>query len=255
MKGWIRSAIATASTVAVLGSATASATAQNAELPLPPILEAPEGLPNLNGIWQGQGILGEDAVRRALGGNLPPFTPYGREQWDNRDLALDPTGFCQPSGPGRIFHSPMWYQIIQTEGQITFLFEIYHQFHRVYMDGRSHPEPLDVTWWGSSIGRYEGTKLIVETIGIDDRSWLFTAGVGHSDQLRLLWEFEKVTPDIIRLTETFEDPVFFTEPFSVSYDLQRAEYDLMEMVCADNNRDANYFVTGTGDVTHAPNPR
>ena len=226
---------------------------QNAELPLPPVADGPEGMPNLNGVWQGTGILGEESVRRALGGNLPPFTALAQERWDNRDLALDPTGYCQPSGPGRIFHSPMWYQIIQNEGQVTFLFEIYHQFHRVYTDGRPHPEPLDVTWWGSSIGRYEGNKLIVETIGIDDRSWLFTAGVQHSDQLRLIWEFEKTGSDTIQLTETFEDPVFFTEPFSVSYDLRRAEYDLMEMICADNNRDASYFVNDTGDVTHNPN--
>ena len=228
------------------------ADAQNAELPLPPTGAVPEGLPNLNGVWMGASILGEGAVRQALGGELPPFTPYGRERWDNRDLARDPTGFCQPSGPGRVLHSPMWYQIIQTEGQLTMLFEIYHQFHRIFTDGRTHPEPLDITWWGSSIGRYEGSRLIVETVGLDERSWLFTAGINHSEQLRLTWVLEKTAPDTIHVTETFEDPTFFSEPFSVTYDLERAPYDIMEMICSDNNRDAQFFVTGTGDVTHAP---
>ena len=228
------------------------ATGQNAELLLPPRGEEPDGLPDLNGVWRGASILGEPAVRRALGGQLPPFTAYGQEQWDNRDLALDPTGLCQPSGPGRILHSPMWYQIIQTEGQVTFLFEIYHQYHRVFTDGRGHPDPLDVTWWGSSIGRYDGNRLIVETIGLDERSWLFTAGVAHSDQLRLEWVFEKTGPDTIRVTETFNDPEYFTEPWSVSFDLDRAEYDMMEMICTDNNRDVQFFVTGTGDRDHSP---
>jgi hypothetical protein len=230
---------------AMLGAIQGSAAAQNAQLPLPPTDSPPEGIPDLGGVWSGPNILREPSLREALGGGLPPFTPYGLERWESRDLALDPTGLCQPSGPGRVLHSPMWYQIIQTEGQVTLLFELYHQFHRVYTDGRGHPEPLDLTWWGSSIGRYEGNKLIVETMGLDDRSWLFTAGVTHSEQLRLTWVLEKTRPDTIRVTETFEDPVYFIEPWSVSYDLERAGYDMMEMVCTDNNRDLQFMTQGT----------
>ena len=42
----------------------------------------------------------------------------------------------------------MYFQIIQTEGLVTFLFELEHQYHRVFTDGRDHPEPLEhhVLW-------------------------------------------------------------------------------------------------------------
>jgi hypothetical protein len=165
------------------------------------------------------------------------------ERWNNRVLGDDPTGFCQPTGPGRVWHSPFPFQIIQTPGMVTFLFEIHHTFHRVFTDGRKHPEPLDVTWWGSSIGRYEGNKLIVETVGISDRSWLFTAGLQHSDQLKLTWVFEKTAPDTLKFSETFDDPVYFTGPWSISYDFKPEQYDMMEMICTDNNRDVQHFIT------------
>ena len=221
---------------------TPHAGAQNADLPLPPAGSAPKaGIPNLNGMWQGATILAENAVRQRLGGRLPPFTAYGQEKWDKRDLSFDPTGYCLPSGLGRIFHSPLQFQIIQSEDQVTFLFELYMQYHRVYTDGRKHPDNYEPTWWGHSLGRYEGNKLIVETAGMQDGTWLFTAGLQHSEKLRLTHTFEKTGPNTIRLTETFEDPVYFTEPWSITHDLQPGKNDFIEMVCMENNKDLNYF--------------
>jgi hypothetical protein len=232
-----------------LGWVPPSAAGQNVEIPPPLVSPAPgEGTPNLNGIWTGPDILFEEAVRRALGGELPPFTPYGLERWENKDLTQDPGGFCQPRATVRVFHSPMYFQIIQTEGLVTFLFELEHQYHRVFTDGRDHPEPLDITWWGSSIGRYEGNRFVVETIGLDDRSWLFTAGLQHSEQLRFTQIFEKTGLDTIAYTETYEDPVFFTEPWSISFDLDRQEFDMLEVICEDNNRDPYHYGSGNREL-------
>lgn len=219
-------------------SAPAPAASQDGQLPLPPVAPAPgKGIPNINGVWDGPAIRTEAQIRQLLGGRLPPFTPYGREKYENRDPAADPTGICQPSGPGRVFHTPFPFQIVQTEGQVTFLFEAYHAWQRVFTDGRRHPKPLDLTWWGYSVGRYEGNKLIFETIGLDSRSWLFTEGLEHSDKLKLTHVFEKTGPDTIRVTETFDDPVFFTEPWSISHEIRRQPIDLIEYICMDNNRE------------------
>ena len=221
-------------------SIVAQAQAPTTLLPPPAIDPSPgEGIPNLNGVWNTVYI---PDIEQHLGGP-PPFTPYGLERWENRVLGKDPTGFCQPSGPSRVFHTPFPIQLIQTENQVTFLFEMLHTFHRVFMDGRGHPDPVDKTWWGHSIGRYEGNKLIVDTVGLNDRSWLSTSGQEHSDQLHLIQEFEKTEPNTIRYTVTYDDPVFFTEPWSMSFDLQRSEYDILELICTENNRDIDHFVT------------
>ena len=45
-----------------------------------------------------------------------------------------------------------------------------------------------------------------------------------------------IGPDKIRVTETFDDPVFFTKPWSISYDIERQPFDIMEHNCMDNNR-------------------
>ncbi len=221
--------------------------AQDPFAPTPLVGPAPaEGLPNLNGVWdntESPAYSNESSVRAAFDGELPPFTPYGLEQWLIRDLSQDPTGLCQPSGLGRILRAPNRIQILQTHGMVVILSELYWQFHRIFTDGRGHPEEIDPTWWGHSIGRYEDGKLMVDTVGVNDRSWLATAGLEHSDQLHLVQTFEQTGPDTLHITETYEDPIYFTEPWTIGYDMERQEYDLMEYICLDNmNKGVEYYV-------------
>src|SRR5438046_2110553 len=169
----------------------------NAELPLPPNAPPPgNGIPDFNGVWS---MPYTPNLERAFGGP-PPFTPFGKETYDVHTGADDPTGFCQPVGPSRGFHSPFPIQIVQTAGQITFMYEIHHTFRRVYTDGRGHTPNYDITWWGDSIGKYEGNKLTIDTVGISARSWLDTAGHQHSDKLHLTEVWEKTAPDRFRWT-------------------------------------------------------
>jgi hypothetical protein len=209
--------------------------------PAPLVDPAPfADVPNLNGVWNVEYI---PNIEARIGGPLP-FTDIGQAAWDNLVLGEDPTGYCHPSGIARVFHTPFPLQIIQTRGQVTFLFEVLHTWHRVFTDGREHPDPLGQSWWGHSIGHYEDNKLIVDTIGMNDRTWLYTSGVQHSDKLHLTQVFELVDPDTIRYTITYDDPVFFTEAWSVTSEFQRSEYDLLEYICTENNRDLDHFVVG-----------
>ena len=191
-------------TVVIATSVSAQAPTQIDPAPL--VDPAPiEGLPNLNGVWNVEYI---PDIEARLNGPLP-FTDAGQAAWDNRVLGEDPTGYCQPSGPARVFHTPFPIQIIQTRGQVTFLFEMLHAWHRVFTDGRAHPDPVGLSWWGHSIGHYEDNKLIVDTIGMNDRTWLYTSGVQHSDELHITQVFELTGPDTIEYTITYDDPVFF----------------------------------------------
>jgi len=155
----------------------------------------------------------------------------------------DPHGFCQPTGPTRAFHSPFPFQIVQTAGMLTVLFEIDHNFRRIFTDGRSHPKDLDSTWYGDSVGGYQEGSLTVDTIGLSERSWLDTAGHQHSDKLHITEKFSKTGPDTFLWTVTYEDPVYFTKPWSVSLTAKREKYDIMEMICMDNNQDIPHYIT------------
>jgi hypothetical protein len=224
----------------VMCVAAAGQAGDNATLPLPPQGPPPgAGIPDLNGVWQAPYT---PDLSRAFGAALP-FTAFGAEQFKNHLGGDDPHGFCQPTGPTRAFHSPFPFEIIQTSGMTTVLFEIDHTFRRIFTDGRPHPKSQDVTWYGDSIGRYEGNALVVDTTGVSERSWLDTAGHQHSDKLHITESFTKTSGDIIKWTVTYDDTVYFTKPWSVTLDMKRQKYDIMEMICTDNNQDIPHYIT------------
>ena len=216
---------------------------ENATLPLPPNAPAPGNhIPDFNGVWQ---MPYTPNLEKPYGGPLP-FTAFGAEQYKNHLGGDDPHGYCQPTGPTRAFHSPFPFQIVQTAGMLTVLFEIDHTFRRIFTDGRPHPKDQDTTWYGDSIGHYEANSLYVDTTGISERSWLDTAGHQHSDKLHVTEVFTRTAPDRILWRVTYDDPVYFTRPWSVSLEMKPQKYDIMEMICTDNNQDIPHYITSKG---------
>jgi hypothetical protein len=131
----------------------------------------------------------------------------------------------------------MPFQIVQTPSVFTILFENQHTFRIIHTDGRSHPKDLDPTWFGDSIGKWDGDTLVVDTVGLDDRTWLDTAGHEHSDQLHLVERFQKVDNNNIKWTVTFEDPKFFTVPWSITLPIARQNTEIMSYSCEENEKD------------------
>jgi hypothetical protein len=67
--------------------------------------------------------------------------------------------------------APYPWRIVETPTHIFFLFEAnIHSYRQIFMDGRPHPRDLDPTWYGHSVGRWEGDTLVVDTVGFNDRS-------------------------------------------------------------------------------------
>src|SRR5262249_45778065 len=132
--------------------------------------------PDLNGVWQGPYT--PDLSRTLPQGETIPFTPFGAERFQNVDPADNPDGLCLPVGPARGFQSPPPFQIVQTESTIAVLFENQRIFRIIYTDGTKHPDDIVdyPEWMGHSIGHWEGNKLVVDTVGINERSWLDTNG-------------------------------------------------------------------------------
>ena len=195
---------------------------------------------DLSGLWSSEYM---PNLARALGGELP-FTPHGLERWRNVDASTDPTGLCLPVGPSRAITAPYPVYIVQAGDVVALNFEYQMTYRMIYTDGRAHPEDIrdNPEWMGHSVGRWEGETLVVETIGINDRSWLDTAGHEHSDQLRLVERFRKTGPDTIEWTATYEDPVFFTEPFTITNRFTRMEGRLISYSCNENNRSIDHLV-------------
>jgi hypothetical protein len=192
---------------------------------------------DLNGMWQGPYT---PNLEVAYGKPLP-FTPHGADRWAKVDTALDPTGHCLPVGPARGIQAPFPFQIVQASDMVAILFEYQRTFRMIYMDGRKPPEDINEypEWMGFSTGRWEGATLVVDTVAIDDRTWLDTAGHQHSDKLRLTERFTKVNDNTIEWSVTFDDPVFFTQPWTVTRPISRGKPTdrVMSYSCEENNKD------------------
>jgi hypothetical protein len=200
-------------------------------------LAAQQKHPDLNGIWQGPYT---PDLSRTLGhGEMIPFTPFGADRFKKVDPANNPDGFCLPVGPARGFQSPAPFQLVQNDNVIAILFENQRIYRIVYLDGTKHPEDIAEypEWMGHSIGHWDGHKLVVDTVGVNERTWLDTAGHEHSDKLHLMETFEKTAPDNIHYTVTFEDPVFFTKPWTSTREFKRQNTRIMSYSCEENEKD------------------
>lgn len=193
-------------------------------------------------------------------GKQPPFTEFGAERWRTVDTSKDPTGFCLPVGPSRGFTAPFPFLLVQHSEMISVLFEYQSIWRVIYMDGRPHPEDVAEYpyFMGHSVGRWDGDTLVVDTTGIDERSWLDTAGHEHSAQLRLTERFKKTGPDAIEWTVTFDDPVFFTRPWSISRTFKRGKRGdrVLPYTCNENNKDVEHLRPFQPNLNykHTPEP-
>jgi hypothetical protein len=197
--------------------------------------------PDLSGFWTNQYTPDLSAV---LGGQ-PPFTDHGAERWRTVDTSKDPTGICLPPGPSRAFQAPFPFVLVQHAETIAILFEYQAIWRVIHMDGRKHPDDVAEYpyFMGHSIGRWEGATLVVDTIGIDERTWLDTAGHEHSAKLRLTERFRKTDARTIEWTVTFDDPVFFTKPWSITREFKAGKPDdrLLPYTCTENNKDVEHL--------------
>ena len=87
------------------------------------------------------------------------------------------------------------------------------------MNDPSEP-PVDA-WMGKSSGRWDGNVLIVTTTGQNGDTWLDRAGNHHSNQLRVTERFTLLDPDHIMYEATLDDPLTYSEPWTIEMPLYR----------------------------------
>lgn len=205
-------------------------------LALAPVQESAP-VPDLSGLWEG----GARDIHAALEqeGRRIPFTPAGAERYDSIDLSTNPNGYCLPPGPSRAITGPSPFLIVQSDDVVALLHENHGVYRPIYIGGEHPPDILEYPqFMGHSIGYWEGDTLVVDTIGIHERTWLDSYGLEHSIQLRLTERFRRTGPDTLEYAVTYEDAVFYTEPWTLEIELQRlTDGRLIEYVCSENERD------------------
>ena len=158
--------------------------------------------------------------------------PLGRANDDNMDPFLTS---CAPYGIPRLMNHVGPFEVFQSKDRVMMVFETGNTFRQIWTDGRAHPADLDPSWMGHSIGHWEGGTLVVDTIGLTDKSWLDTAGHPHSDALHVVERIRRVDHDTLENVLTFDDPKAYTRSWSstIIYKL-RPDWSLKEDVSCED---------------------
>ena len=243
----------------VLAQRPAQRAAQQPEA-VKPALRTADGKPDLSGTWVAQGNGGAAPLDLALtfvgtdkytwNQEPSPARGAGPEGVDPRLRARrdqDPIFHCYPPGLVRL-GPPMntngggpAVRIIQVPDRLTVIYEYRNSVRYIYTDGREHPQNLELTWNGHSIGKWDGDTLVVDTIRLRDESWLDTAGHEHSTQLHVVERLQRVAADRLEVERTLTDPIMFEKPYKQRVVLRlNPNYDLNENRA--NNDDCTQYM-------------
>ena len=145
---------------------------------------------------------------------------------------------CLPPGMPGIMGQPYPMEFLLTPGQVTIVIEAYQQVRHIYTDGRRLPADPDPKFHGSSVGRWDGDTLVVDTVGFSPLTML-AANTPHGDKMRISERFRLVDPDVMTIETTITDPGALTTPFVSSRTLRRhRDWTLAEYICEENNRNS-----------------
>ena len=138
--------------------------------------------------------------------------PWAEEVVKNRQSKEDPEANCLPSGIPR--GSPYPWRIVQTPTHYFILFEgNIHSFRQIFMNGK-HPDDPDPTWYGHSIGHWEGNTLVVDTVGFNDKFWFDYKGHPHTEKLHTIERYTRTDLGHMSIEVTIDDPGAYTKPFT-----------------------------------------
>src|SRR5678815_4485322 len=190
-----------------------------------PVPRLPHGHPDLSGPWEGGGSDNDMGVEGGLKeGELDSLLlPAARKLKEERSKAIygEPYIYCLPMSVPRINPYPWKFVMGYTSKGLQYVYQLHETgdagAHRViYMDGRPHPAPatLIASWWGHSIGRWEG------------------------DTLHTIERWTRISYGTLVNDFTIEDPDTFSKPVQLRFvaRIVKPGVELMEYICAENNQ-------------------
>jgi hypothetical protein len=157
----------------------------------------------------------------------------------------------------RPFLTPYGVEFVELqELQRIYIFDIGgpHTYRTIYMDGRTHPAKFSPSYYGHSIGWWEGDTLVVDTVGFNEGFWLDRRGSPHTEQLHTIERFTRTDEATMQYEVLIDDPGAYTKPWKSGFQLRHdGNVDLFEYVCQQMNY-AHELMVGSNDSVDRRSP-
>ena len=217
---------------------------------------APRNFASYNNLFYENGTKLEKSLRTSIitdppDGKIPALTPAAAEEKkrrlerlnhpeNSRDLGLQDQCIVFPTAaaPMRPYIYNSNYQIIQTPREVMITAEMIHDTRVVHLDRQSHLSPGIRLWLGDSIGRWEGSTLVVDTTNFNDGNGFFgdAGGMFGSDRnLHVIERFSLADPNTILYQFEVDDPTAFVRPWKGEFTMARSSERIFEYACTEGN--------------------
>jgi hypothetical protein len=188
---------------------------------------------------------GKSATNRVADLSNPILQPWVKEELRKLNqraltetMLWTPKERCWPIGvPGFLLYPVTPVYFLQTPKQVVIIWEEDHMARHVYLTDKHSPN-VKPSWFGESIGHYEnGDTLVVDTNGLNTRTFVDSYQTPHTEQLHVVERFRIVEDGkALEVIARVEDPGAFTMPWTAVQRYRRAEQGpMVEAVCAENN--------------------
>jgi hypothetical protein len=172
--------------------------------------------------------------------NQVPWQPWAKGVFDYRlQNQFEPHTRCKPSGGAREFFTPYGVEFVDMpELKRMYIMDIGgpHTVRIIYMDGSQHPKDLEPSYYGHSVGHWEGDTLAIDTIGFNEKFWMDREGSPHTEKLHFIERFTRLDMNSMKYEVTIDDPGAYTATWSTGSVLRWSPgQELFEYVCQDNN--------------------
>jgi hypothetical protein len=219
-----------------------------------PAPRSADGHPDLSGVWfpgTAGGFTFNTALRKQFDAKASPEEPPPFQPWAAAKIkAMTTTDYelgrasvnCLPRGvPGMFMIDPYPFQLVQTPGLFVQLDELNNNWRVVHTDGRPHSPDPDPSFDGDEVGHWEGDTLVIDVIGIDERTWNNFTGWFHSDQEHVIERISRPSMNYLVYQVTIEDPKVLSKPWTSAPRVWTLGHeDLLEYYCT-NNQDIDQY--------------
>jgi hypothetical protein len=209
--------------------------------PTGPAPRGADGKPDLSGVWGTDRPFVVDIAGALPKGETLPMQPWAAKATKERLSKDDPEANCLPTGVPRLAPYPM--KFVQLPKLFIILFEgNIHSFRQIFLDRTEHPKDVNPSWFGDSIGHWDGDTLVVDSAGFNDRFWFDFAGHPHTEKLHTIERFRRTDLGHMEYVVTIDDPGAYTRSVTLTghFPLQ-TNGDLIEYICNEDNRDVQHL--------------